>query len=83
MLVLLLSHFGCVSPVFGKEKNGGNVIHHELPGKVVPCNIHPVFNTGTSMFKTGSSKKVFQVSFTQRNSGTSAPGHSDGAVSLQ
>lgn len=31
----------CVLPVFGKEENRGNVIHHELPWKVITCNIHP------------------------------------------
>lgn len=31
-------------PVSGKEKNGGNMIHHELPGQVVTSNIHPKQN---------------------------------------
>lgn len=29
-------------PVSGKEKNRGNMIHHELPGEVITCNIHPM-----------------------------------------
>lgn len=31
----------CFLLVLRKEKNGGDVIHHELPWKIVTCNIHP------------------------------------------
>lgn len=41
------------------------MIHHELPGKVVPCHVHPVFRAGSSVFETGRRRKVFRALFKQ------------------
>lgn len=32
-------------PVSGEEQEGGQLVHHELPGQVIKTNVHPVKHT--------------------------------------